>query len=493
MALRDDVGVPATSECRVLIVSADAALAGALERECRGLRHRTRITVETRTDADLAGPGGVDVVLLDASLLGDDPRRVLSAAARIEDSPAVILVAPVRELASAYRWLEHGASDVIGRPPHPLELRLRVQRALEARDLGVHLASLEDMITERTRRAFADRTMVAHSPAMRELVAALDRVARMRTTVLVLGESGVGKELVARALHFRSPRLDGPFIAINCAALPPHLIESELFGHERGAFTGAISRRAGKFELAHRGTLFLDEVGETDLPTQAKLLRVLEQQEFMRVGGSRPVRVDVRLVAATNANLERLVREGRLREDLYYRLKVVTLPVPPLRDRREDIPELAEHVLAQVCRRNNLRPRRVTAAAIEALCRYPWPGNVRELMNTLEAVVVAFSAETIDVQHLPPTIVGEIARPTVRPPLHAGRTLRDIEADAIRSTLAMVGGSRTHAAEILGIGLRTLRRHIHELGLDETLPPRPGRPPRAPSKGDSTDSAAPTS
>jgi DNA-binding NtrC family response regulator len=300
----------------------------------------------------------------------------------------------------------------------------------------------------------------------------------MRTTVLILGESGVGKELVARTVHFRSPRLDAPFIALNCAALPPHLIESELFGHERGAFTGAISRRAGKFELAHRGTLFLDEIGETDMPTQAKLLRILEQQEFMRVGGSRPVRVDVRLVAATNADLERLVREGRFREDLYYRLKVLTLQVPPLRDRREDIPDLAETFLVQVCRNNHLRPRRLTEAALAALCRYPWPGNVRELMNTLEALVVSTPAETLDEEHLPPPVRAGVSAAGARSRAVVGSSLKDVEAETIRQTLSAMQGSRTRAAEALGIGLRTLRRRIQELGLDRELPPRPGRPRR---------------
>jgi len=471
--------VPAPVERRVAVVVRDAAVSREIERQCRHMGHRVVVLPDlaglARLDADLAP----DLVLIDFTQLGAEPADVLAPLARGEEAPSIILVAAPSETAAAWNLVDRGARDVVHRPPHPQELRLRVARSLEARDLGMHLASLEEEIAERSRRSFSDRVLVARSEAMRALVEMIGRVARMRTTVLVLGESGVGKELVARTIHFRSPRLDGPFIALNCAALPPHLIESELFGHERGAFTGAISRRAGKFELAHRGTLFLDEIGETDMPTQAKLLRVLEQQEFMRVGGSRPVRVDVRLVAATNADLERLVREGRFREDLYYRLKVLTLQVPPLRTRREDIPDLAETFLVQVCRNNHLRPRRLTAAALAALCRYPWPGNVRELMNTLEAVVVSTPAETLDADHLPLPVRAGVSASGARSRTVVGSSLKEVEAETIRQTLAAMQGSRTRAAEALGIGLRTLRRRIQELGLDSESPPRPGRPRRS--------------
>ena len=470
--------IPVPVERRVAVVARDPVIARELERQCRRMGHRVVVLPDLAALPRLDGDVAPDLMLIDFALLGAEPAPQLAPLARGDEAPSIVLVAAPADAAAAWNLVERGVQDVVHRPPYPQELRLRVARALEARDLGMHLASLEEEIAERSRRSFSDRILVARSDAMRAMVEMIGRVARMRTTVLVLGESGVGKELVARTVHFRSPRLDGPFIALNCAALPPHLIESELFGHERGAFTGAISRRAGKFELAHRGTLFLDEIGETDMPTQAKLLRVLEQQEFMRVGGSRPVRVDVRLVAATNADLERLVREGRFREDLYYRLKVLTLLVPPLRERREDIPDLAETFLVQVCRNNHLRPRRLTAAALAALCRYPWPGNVRELMNTLEAVVVSTPAETLDTEHLPPPVRAGISASGVRSHAIAGSSLKDVEAETIRQTLAAMQGSRTRAAAALGIGLRTLRRRIQELGLDRELPPRPGRPRR---------------
>ncbi|MDH3284904.1 MAG: sigma-54 dependent transcriptional regulator [Acidobacteriota bacterium] len=468
----------ASPDLVVAIASEDARLTESLEQICRGAG---QIVVATESLEGLdhsLDAQDVDIVLLDADLLARGGKRTLRQLASREDPAPILLVASETAPQSGYDLVARGVRDVVQRPPHPTELHLRINQAVDTRDLELHLANLEEEITERSRKSFNARALVNRSPAMHDLSETLQRVSKLRTTVLIRGESGVGKELAARALHFNSPRREAPFIAINCAAMAPHLIESELFGHERGAFTGAVSRRAGKFELAHRGTLFLDEVAETDLPTQAKLLRILEQHEFMRVGGSRPVRVEVRLVAATNADLEALVREGRFREDLYYRLKVVTLVVPPLRDRREDIPELVETFLGRICKQNQLRPRRVTASALAALCRYPWPGNVRELMNTLEAVVVATPSETIDVEGLPTTVQSMTTVPKFSPRQLAGRTLKDIEADAIRATLAAVSGSRTEAAKLLGIGLRTLRRRIRDLELSEELPPRPGRPRR---------------
>lgn len=469
------------TECRIAIISRSRSLAQAIERDVQRLRHRVRSQDHLPTAKELTGAGQVDILLLDAELIPTRINRLAKLLPEVEDLPAVLVIASAAQPGRAFEWLEHGAVDVLGRPPHPAELKLRIRQVIERLELGLHLATLEDEIYKRTRRAFNEHVLIAKSPAMKEVETKLNQVAQMRTTVLILGESGVGKELVARTVHFRSRRFEGPFIAINCAALPPHLIESELFGHEKGAFTGATSRRAGKFELANHGTLFLDEVGETDPATQAKLLRVLEEQEFMRVGGTRPVRVDVRVVAATNADLEQMVRDGRMREDLYYRLKVVTIMVPPLRERKEDIPDLAQQLLALICRDNNLPLRQISGPAAQLLAQHSWPGNVRELMNALEAVLVSTSAETIEPNHLPP--VFQASPRAVRLSVAPGKTLSEIEAEAIRSTLAATAGSRTRTAEILGIGLRTLRRKIAELGLDDELPSQPGRPRLHPTDG----------
>jgi transcriptional regulator with PAS, ATPase and Fis domain len=308
---------------------------------------------------------------------------------------------------------------------------------------------------------------------MQSAVARVLRVAPMRSTVLIYGESGVGKELVARSIHFNSPRRNKPFIALNCAAMPGNLIESELFGHEKGSFTGAHARVRGKFEIAHQGTLFLDEIGEMDPNTQAKLLRVLEEREFMRVGGNQSIRVDVRVIAATNADLESMVARGTFRRDLYYRLKVVTITVPPLRERREDIPALVGTFLDQLARENAVFRKAITPDALSALQEHSWPGNVRELKNILESVLVSVPGEVIRHEDLPSSV-----RPSRILPhpmeLKAGTRLEDLERELIKRTLEHTGGNRTHSATLLGIGVRTLQRKIRSYGI--TIPPKRRRP-----------------
>jgi two-component system response regulator AtoC len=280
-------------------------------------------------------------------------------------------------------------------------------------------------------------------------------------------------------VHYNSHRAQQPFVKINCAAIPANLIETELFGHEKGSFTGAHARVRGKFEIADRGTLFLDEIGEMDPGTQAKLLRVLEQREFMRVGGSQDVRVDVRLIAATNADLEQLVAERLFRRDLYYRLKVVTINVPPLRERREDIPQLVQTFLDQLSRENAVPRKSITAEATAALQDYAWPGNVRELKNLLESIVVAGPGEVIDVDDLPGSFR---AAPVEAPPtdFRPGTTLAEMERELISRTLEHTGGNRTHSASLLGIGVRTLQRKILTYGID--IAPRRRRPRKRRSK-----------
>jgi DNA-binding NtrC family response regulator len=302
-------------------------------------------------------------------------------------------------------------------------------------------------------------------------------VAPTRSNVLIIGESGTGKELVANAIHRASPRRDERFLAINCGAIPPDILESELFGHEKGSFTGAIGRKIGKFELAHRGTLFLDEISELYPELQVKLLRVLEDRRVMRVGGSELIEVDFRLIAATNKDLEREVSAGRFREDLYYRLKVVTLRIPPLRERTEDIPMLAEHYLKQFCKEHGRDPKRLTPRAVEALQAFPWPGNVRELKNAMESMVVFHRGPEVTAGDLPVEIrqaVGvpeEPARaatdgdghPALEPAATSGElTMADIERQAIFAALERTGGRRAEAAKLLDIGLRTLQRKLKE-------------------------------
>jgi DNA-binding NtrC family response regulator len=410
-----------------------------------------------------------EIVIVDADLPRGGAAEIVGQVRGQAHAPPVVLLAGADGLEEALAGLERGATDYLSRPPHRVEVAARVARILENRELDDRLARLQD---EMARRGRLDG-ISARSPAMKELVDRVRRLATTRSTVLILGESGTGKELAARTIHFASPRRDGPFLPINCAAIAPNLIESELFGHEKGAFTGAVSRQKGKFELAQGGTLFLDEVAETDPATQAKLLRALEEREFMRVGGSRAVRVDVRVLAATNADLEALVREGRFRQDLYYRLKVVTVRVPPLRERREDLPDLAEHYIREICRANGLPVRNLRPEALTALLQYSWPGNVRELINALEAALVSTRGAELRVEDLPANIReasdGEGAADLLRP----GLTLAEMERELIRRTLIHEGGHRQRTARSLGIGERTLRRKIGSYALE--APRRRGR------------------
>jgi DNA-binding NtrC family response regulator len=384
--------------------------------------------------------------------------------------PLLVLCAPdhVNQALSALRL---GADDYLFRPPDPFELKARLERLLERRDLDSRIAFFQDELSKRAGL----KSLEARSPAMRAVLTRVWRVAPMRSTVLIHGESGVGKELIARSIHFNSARREKPFVALNCAAMPANLIESELFGHEKGSFTGAHARARGKFEIAHQGTLFLDEIADMDPSTQAKLLRVLEQREFMRLGGDRSIIVDVRVLAATNADLDALVAGGRFRQDLYYRFKVVTITVPPLRERRKDIPHLVSTFLDELSRENAVVRKSITPEALEALERYHWPGNVRELKNVLESVLVALPGEVIRPEDLPISIRPLRAAPTPME-LVPGTRLDEMERELIKRTLEHTGGNRTYSASLLGIGVRTLQRKIRTYGID--IPPKRRRPRR---------------
>src|SRR5262245_3137392 len=383
---------------------------------------------------------------------------------------AIVLMTDANRVHEALAELERGADDYVLRPPQPLELRLRLERLLDRDEITSSAAPYSretsgEPSAEPEVRRDGSHAPIALSPGRSAMMQRIDRIAPMRSTVLLLGESGAGKELGAREIHLRSTRSGHPFVALNCAAIPENLIESELFGHEKGAFTGAFTRTAGKFEIAHLGTLFLDEIGEMRRETQAKLVRVLEAREGMRLGGHQNVRVDVRVVAATNATLERLVREGRFRRDLYFRLKVITIPVPPLRERREDMPGLVRLFLDEICRVNGLAPRRLSPQALAGLLRHTWPGNVRELKNVLESVVVGTTARTIGLEELPLAFRDGRQRAASSASISEGPTMQDMERELIRQTLERTGGNRTHSARILDIGVRTLQRKIRLYGL----------------------------
>ena len=406
---------------------------------------------------------GGDLVITDLRMPEMDGLAVLKQAKAIDPDVAVLMITGFGSVESAVDAMKQGADDYLQKPVNLVELRKRVAAAVEKRRLAQEVVRLRARLEEK----FSFGQIVGVSQAMQQVLHQLSLVAPTRSSVLIVGESGTGKELIANALHQNSPRKDFRFLPINCAAIPADILESELFGHERGAFTGAVQRKAGKFELADRGTLFLDEIGDMPPALQAKLLRVLEERSFMRVGGAETIQVDVRIIAATNSDLEAMVAAGTFRSDLYYRLKVVTIAVPPLRDRPEDVPLLA-HRFFDGFKIENRRPELALAPeAVEALKRARWEGNVRELRNLMESLVVLAAPGTTQIgpQDLPETF-------RVLPPVPAAvavatgpaRTMEEIEKEAILRTLQETGGNRTRAAEILGIGLRTLQRKLREYG-----------------------------
>jgi two-component system, NtrC family, response regulator len=312
----------------------------------------------------------------------------------------------------------------------------------------------------RVRDRVAPSNIIGQSPPMQRVFEITDQVAPSKATVLITGESGTGKELVANAIHARSPRVNGPFVKLHCAALAETLLESELFGHERGAFTGAMARKDGRFSIADGGTLFLDEIGEISPAVQVKLLRFLQEHEFERVGGTQTIKVDVRVIAATNRNLVEEVKAGRFREDLYYRLNVVTIDMPPLRDRKTDIPALAKFFLDRYAKDNGKPIETFAPNTLELLMSYDWPGNVRELENAIERAVVLTTGAAVEPRNLPPNV-----RPTLRPngmPPIPGSTLSEIERYAILETLKATGGSTSKAADVLGISVRTIQYRLHD-------------------------------
>ena len=403
----------------------------------------------------------VDVVVSDVRMPGMDGYELLRQVRAEWPGLPFLLVTAFADVEDAVAALQGGADDYLTKPVKVQELRQRVQLQLERRALSTENQKLK----ERLDKSFGFEGIVGHSRGMEEVLDRLRVVAPTRSTVLIVGESGTGKELVANALHQGSDRQDGPFIAVNCGAIPGEILESELFGHEKGAFTGAHQRRIGLIESASAGTLFLDEISELSADLQVKLLRVLEERVVTRVGGTTQFPIDFRLVAATNRDLEKWVQAGSFRQDLYYRLKVVTLSIPPLRNRIDDIPLFVQHFLNHFNEEIGRHVKGVHPAVLTALKRHGWPGNVRELRNLVESLVLFAETDEITLEDLPL----EYRVPTAAPPSFDGdrwqpRTMADIEKEAILQTLDYTDGHRARAANLLEIGLRTLQRKLKEYG-----------------------------
>ena len=420
-----------------------------------------------------------DLVLTDLALgRGPSGMDVLVAAKRLHPETAVVMITAHGSEKIAVEAMKAGAEDYVPKPFDNDEIRLVVQRALER----TRLARENRMLLERVQREFGFESLIGSGPAMQRVFETIQKVAETDLTVLVRGESGTGKELVAQAIHQRSPRRDRPFVAVNCAAISAELVESELFGHEKGAFTGADARREGRFEAASGGTIFLDEIGDMAPATQAKVLRVLQERSFERVGGTRPIDVDVRVVAATHRDLEAAVRDGRFREDLYYRLRVVELDLPPLRERSQDVPALALRFLEQVNERLGREKQRIGEAALAALVRHPWPGNVRELRNAIEGAAVLAAGATLgeaDLRLDGAPANAPLPAPDERLPFSEAkkRSARGFERAYLLDALREHDGNVSRTAEAIGMVRQSLQQKIRELGLrseEWKRPPRSG-------------------
>ena len=417
--------------------------------------------VETAADAfkalgkvDTFAP---DVVVTDLKMPGMDGIELVQRLRALNDPPVVVVMTAFGAVQSAVEAMRAGASEYLTKPINLDELLVSLARVLEHQALRREARQLRQRVRDRV----APANIIGDSPAMQRIFEVIDQAAPSRATILITGESGTGKELVANAIHDRSPRAAGPFVKLHCAALAESLLESELFGHERGAFTGAVARRDGRFQQADGGTLFLDEIGEISPALQVKLLRFLQEHEFERVGGGQTVRVDVRIVAATNRDLADEVARGRFREDLFYRLNVVSLHMPSLRERKTDIPTLAAFFLDRYARENGRAVTELSPETMALLCSHDWPGNVRELENAVERAVVMSQGPVIEPRHLPANV-----RPGVptQPGLPAipGSTLAQLERYAILETLRATGGSTSRAAEMLGVSVRTIQYRLHE-------------------------------
>ena len=398
------------------------------------------------------------VVLSDVRMPRLDGLSLLKKAKEQGSDAIFLMMTAFANVESAVEAMRAGADNYLVKPVALDALLVFIEKALAKRRLERDAASLRARVHERYRLS----GMVGDAPELQAVFEMVKKAAPTRATVLILGESGTGKELIAQALHEESPRRDEPFIKVSCAALTETLLESELFGHERGSFTGAVGRKEGRFELADGGTLFLDEIGEIPPSTQVKLLRVLQQREFERVGGTETIKVDVRMIAATNRDLAQEVKEGRFRDELFYRLNVVTMVMPPLRRRKGDIPALVSYFVEKYAKSYNKPVRSLGPGTLNALLAHDWPGNVRELENAIERSIVLCSDGELTLDDLPPSLRNGQAHAPAPSVLTPGASLRDMERDAILRTLAMVNGSTTRAAEMLGISVRKVQYRLRE-------------------------------
>jgi two-component system response regulator HydG len=451
---------------RVLVVDNDRSHAQAMAETLERVGYACTVATSGPEGARQIDQDSFDVVITDLVMNEVDGEEILRRAKETLPDCEVIVVTGHGSVPKAVEAMQQGAFNFLEKPLTPDRLRAVTEKAADAIRLKLENVDLQQRLDER----YGFEGIIYASDKMKAVIERLKRLAPTDASVLITGETGTGKELVAQALHQNSPRKKKPFVALNCAALSEHLLESELFGHVRGAYTDAQTDRMGRFEYAHGGTLFLDEVGDMPLPTQIKLLRVLESGEIVRVGENKPVNVNVRVLSATNRDLTRAIEEGTFRQDLYHRLKVVTIDLPPLRERRDDIVPLADHFRKQFVRRHKKPVRGISGAASRRLFADNWPGNVRQLRNVIESMVVIDIDELLDMDDLPPELNQQPAPAPAatldsQPVGLIGQPLSEIERWAIELTLRLAGGNREETARILGIGARTLYRKLKEYGI----------------------------
>jgi len=452
---------------RILVVDDDETIRGFLRDLLTANGHDVDAAADARGAADMLKSGEYELVLTDLMLPDGDGLEILRMARARPYEPEVLVITAYGTIDSAVEAVRAGAFDYLTKPIATQKLLLTVDRAVERRSLRSEVNNLRREVGER----YAAEGLVAASPGMRRVLELVDIVSATDSAILIQGESGTGKELVARAIHFRGARAARPFIAINCAALPEALLESELFGYAKGAFTGAAAERKGLFEDADGGTLLLDEIGDMPLLLQGKLLRVLQEGEVRRVGSTSVQRVDVRILASTNHSLPHLILEGKFREDLFYRLNVIPVVIPPLRERREDIVPLCRHFLTQYGRKLGRSPQSLSPEALEAVLDHPWPGNVRELENVIERAVTLSSSPVISAEEFRTilTLGHAVSRPAARPgsaPSAPEGSIQAAERETIIRALREAEGNQTRAAEALGMGRNTLWRKMKKYGIE---------------------------
>jgi DNA-binding NtrC family response regulator len=452
-----------TEKPSILVVEDEAKMRRLLELELADQDFRAQTVPDAETALKLLNTNQFDLIVTDLKLPGMSGIEFLQAVKRANAAIPIIIMTAFGTVESAVEAMKIGASDYVLKPFSLAELVLVIRKELDSRQLREENRSLREALGER----YKYDNIVAQSAKMQAVLALVERVAPTNSTVLLGGESGVGKDLIARAIHQHSNRAAGPFVKINSTAIPENLLESELFGYEKGAFSGATGSKPGKFELADKGTLFLDEIGDVPPAIQVKLLRVLQEREFERLGGTKTLKVDVRLIAATNRDLRAALEDGTFREDLYYRLNVVAIDIPPLRDHKEDIPALANFFLEKFARESGKPIRGITPAAMKLLLDFHWPGNVRELENIIERGVTLSAGSTLDAAdiHLdPPSHRAVAGAPAVLP---AGMTLDQWEDEAIREALKQANGNKSQAARALGLSRNALRYRLSKIGVPD--------------------------